>query len=131
MQTEFGAEIGDQIAFLQAAGQRLRRGDRRVIGVIGGEHAIHGFEKHRIGGGMVERLLVGAFEHGLRTVIGGAPQTGAKPRKQLAGGTLPAIPKIAGQGFEPRQARRNDGIDFDGETGAGHDGCVEEWLSGF
>jgi hypothetical protein len=119
VEAELEAEVGDQVVVAQVLGAvRARR--LVVIGVVGRQHARVVAEEHRVVGGIQQALLVDALEEGLRAVADRAPQARVQAREERARRPVPAVPQVVGEFLQPRQARRQLGIDFELEGGAGH-----------
>ena len=117
VEAELGAEVGDQVGGAQplraVAAQRLV-----VIGVVGRQHAVEVAQEHRVVGRIHQHLLVHASQERLGVVSHRIPQAGVQAREQRARRPVPAVPKVRGQLFEPRQACRDLRIDFELIDGA-------------
>src|ERR1039457_5740671 len=75
--------------------------------IVGGQYASEIADENPIVRPLQQKLFVHALQECLRTLPGGIPQTRMQTRKQRAGGTIPAIPKVVCEFIETRQAGRN------------------------
>ena len=111
MKTVFGAEIGDQLLGVQTreiAGVRCAE-----VGIKAVQNLAKGAQEVGIGCRRVEACLVEAAQEKPGVAAGGVPEVRIQRLKELAGWPVPAEAQIAGQFFEPRQGRRQHGIDFE------------------
>ena len=121
VETEFGAEVGDQIARMQfelhVAPQRLAH-----VGVERRQHAVVAAQEDVVFRRLGQTLFVHPFQEGFRIVVDRVPQTGMQTREQCPAGAVPAIPEVVRQFGKARQATRNAWIDFNNERRTGfHD----------
>ena len=118
---ELGAEVRDQLVGLEAARAALER-RLGVIRVERREHARQTVEERGIGGRVDQALLVDPLQHRLRVVADRVPQRRVQPREDRARRAVPAVPEIARQLLEPREALGQFRIDFELVAGPGlHD----------
>ena len=118
---ELGAEVRHQLVRLEAARARLER-RLGVIGVERRQHARQAVEEGGVARRIDQALLVDALEHRFRVVADGVPQRRIQAREDSARGAVPAIPEIARQLLEPREALGELRIDFELVAGPGlHD----------
>src|ERR1039457_4179327 len=78
-----------------------------MVSIVGRQYAIEIADAHMIVRRLQPKLVVNTLQECLRTLPGGIPQTRMQTRKQRAGGTIPAIPKVVCEFIETRQAGRN------------------------
>ncbi len=123
VETEFGAEVRNEVALAEVAGfTHARR--LRVVGVVGRQHAVVGVEEDAILRGFVQPPLRDALEERLRAVAAAAPEGRVQAGEQRAGGAIPAIPQVVGEFVQPLQPQGKLGIDLEQERRAGHGGSV-------
>jgi hypothetical protein len=120
VETEFGAEVGDQVVRFERVTMHVRHVRRLVVGLEGGGDAIQGADEHRVFGGGFETLLVGALEECLGVVVGGFPQRMREAGEKALGRAIPAVPQVVGEIFELRQTLRNLRVNFEGVNSSGH-----------
>src|SRR6185503_7065581 len=88
METEFGAEVGDQLALAQPR-SAVPGAHAAVVGVVGGKGAVVVVEEDRVVGGLLEPALVHAAQERLGVVLDGVPQAGVEAGEKGPGGAVP------------------------------------------
>ena len=120
VETEFGAEVGDQVVRLERMAMHVRHVGCLVVSLEGRGDTIECADEHRIFGGGFETLLVGALEECLGVVVGGFPQRMREAGEKALGRAIPAVPQVVGEIFELRQTLRNLRVNFEGVNSTGH-----------
>ena len=108
VEAELGAEVGDQIVFLELPGVETAHHRQVVVGVVVDNTRLKPQEDRVFRRGF-EALLVGPLEEGLGVVAGGRHRRWRGWRK-APGGAVPAVPEVVGEFFQPLDARRNLGL---------------------
>ena len=122
VETEFGAEVGDQVVLLERVPMHVRHARHLVVGVVGRQDAVQGAEENRRFGNRFQFFLVGALEEGLGIVIARPPQRRREADEQAARRTVPAVPQVVGEFLETGEPFRDLRIDFEFVDGSGHGG---------
>ncbi|MCY1395836.1 hypothetical protein D9M71_107900 [compost metagenome] len=130
VQAEFGAEIGDQVVFLEGLAGYVPHVWPFVIAVVAREDAIEGTEEDRVFRVGFQALLVGALQKGLGVVVGQVPQRGRETGEQAAGRPVPAVPEVVGQLVHALQLLGKARVDFELVDGTCHDfpGAMPRWM---
>ena len=111
VEAKLGAKIGDQIVAqkpLRLLGSRARV----EVGVVCQKRALEAGAENRIVGGVHQPAFIDSPEESFRIMTNRIPQRWMEPLEQLASRTIPAVPEIAGQFFEPCETLRQVRIDF-------------------
>jgi hypothetical protein len=111
VETEFGAEIRDQIVAAKLR-QILAPGARVEVGIERSKRALEAGAKNRVLCGLDQPALVDSSEESPGITGNRVPQRLMQPLEQLAGRSIPAVPEIAGQVFQSRKPLRDIRIDF-------------------
>ena len=117
VESEFGAEVRDQIALSQPLGavpaHRLA-----MVGIELGKHAIVIAEEHRVVGSVHQFLLVDPLQESLRVMTDFVPEQGVEAREQQSRLPVPAVTEVVGELLKPGETARQLGVDFEGERRA-------------
>ena len=124
VQPELGAEVCDEVVVriqeLPALGPRVAF----HVGVEAAQHAPVFLEVAAVLGGLVEDGLRHAAQEYARIGAARGPQRAVQAREQAAHAPVPAVDQVVRELVEPRQRRRDAGLDFQGESTACHgSGC--------
>jgi hypothetical protein len=93
-----------------------------VVGVIGGERGVVVGEEARVACRRVEARLLDIAQERLRAVVDRHPQRRIEAREQHARRAVPAVPEVAGQLLQAREALRQPRPDVEPIGRSGHGG---------
>ena len=115
---ELRAEVRHQVVGAEAA-RVLPERRLGVIRVERGEHPRQAVEECRVGRGVEQALLVDALQHRLGAMADRVPERRVEAREQRARRPIPAVPEIAGELLQARDAPGQARVDFENVAGSG------------
>ncbi len=118
--TEFGAEVGDEVPLRIEQPVDLRAHPRPMVGIVAGEDSVEVLHVDPVLGSLLEPLLRDPAQEHLGIVAALFPEVAIEAEEQRTDLPIPAVEQIVGQLVEARQRFGKPGLDLQRVAGARH-----------